>query len=320
MVRVRAAPGQGESGFLPGPSEGWSSAFPIDAPGTFVVFCEQGIPRHEPGWWASLLRILVSVELVDARIEVMFELAPPAPPPIRIVNHTRCAATFWQKGIEGGASMPHHAPAGEGVAFAWPEPQLDHTLCISLFKASEVLVSREPPPVSARRSEPWRFQSHRTVVEAQPVNLDAFDQPVPLVLGKGGRGERETGESDRGDEEEEEEERSELGRPESLTRSRLKLGQRRNEKHEPVVWAHVALLDGVRVLTLSEARPDTTSSVNADQAHLIVVVDVAAFGISIIHASGGQEVLYISGRHMRDKLIHNSMPSRPWSSVHPNSR
>jgi hypothetical protein len=294
LLRVRAAPGQGEMGFLPGPDEGWSSAFPIDAPGTFVVFCEQGIPRHEPGWWASLLRILVSVELVDARIEVMFELAPPAPPPIRIVNQTRCGAAFWQKAVEGGAASPHRAPAGEGVAFAWREPQMEHTLCVSLFKASEGLASREPPSISSRRSEPWRFQSQRTLVESYPVNLDAFDQPVPLIPGKGGRGEhRDTTESDRFDEEEDDDDRSEHSRSEGSGRSRLKM--RKGDKNEPVAWAHVALLDGVRVLTLSEARPDTTGSISADEAHLIIVVDVAAFGVSLIHASGGQEVLYISG-------------------------
>jgi len=59
-----------------------------------------------------------------------------------------------------------------------------------------------------------------------------------------------------------------------------------------VAWAYVALHDGVRVLTLSETRPDSVSmaSLNNDEAHLIVVVDVAAFGLSVVHAAGGEEV------------------------------
>ena len=56
LLRLRALPGQGKRGFVPDPShpdEGWSSAFPIDTHGRFVVHCDQvrtctRIPRTIP--------------------------------------------------------------------------------------------------------------------------------------------------------------------------------------------------------------------------------------------------------------------------------
>lgn len=42
LLRIRPPPGQGTLGFIPAADEGWSSGFPIDAAGRFVVHCEQG--------------------------------------------------------------------------------------------------------------------------------------------------------------------------------------------------------------------------------------------------------------------------------------
>ena len=42
---MRPAPGYG--GCLPQPDEGWSSAFAIGAPGSFVIYCEAGVRPDE---------------------------------------------------------------------------------------------------------------------------------------------------------------------------------------------------------------------------------------------------------------------------------
>eukprot|EP00965_Chrysotila_dentata_P198691 6178958-Pleurochrysis_carterae.AAC.2 len=61
LLRVRPAPGSCSHvpGYVPSPKEGWSSGFPIDSPGKFIVHCEQGVSTQEEGWWDSLLRIVV---------------------------------------------------------------------------------------------------------------------------------------------------------------------------------------------------------------------------------------------------------------------
>ena len=54
----------------------------------------------EPGWWDSLLRIKVHVQLVVASIEVTFEHAPSAPSPYRLDNRTGLQMACVQKGAD----------------------------------------------------------------------------------------------------------------------------------------------------------------------------------------------------------------------------
>ena len=282
LLRVRPAPGQGERGFVPGPDEGWSSAFPIDAPGSFLVFCWQGVPPEEEGWWPSLLRLLVSVELVDARIEVTFELAPPSvPPPIRVDNQTSFVATFWQRGVERAAASPHRVAASRAAPFAWAESALDHTLCVSLHRSSE-----------AGRAHGAAVP----VVEAQPVNLDAFDQSLALGSHRPAAARGVSTDSGRPSAEEEGEDESLLER----SNSRRRKGSSSRRQEETVAWATVELLDGVRVLTLTEERPPAAmSSLSVDEANLIIVVDVVGVGLSVVHAAGGEECLYVSATGLK---------------------
>ena len=65
LLRVRPLPGHGGLGYVPGEDEGWSSGFPIDTVGSFVVHCEQGVVPSERGWWESLLRIKVHLATDD---------------------------------------------------------------------------------------------------------------------------------------------------------------------------------------------------------------------------------------------------------------
>ncbi|EOD25324.1 hypothetical protein EMIHUDRAFT_237857 [Emiliania huxleyi CCMP1516] len=282
LLRVRPAPGQGERGFVPGPDEGWSSAFPIDAPGSFLVFCWQGVPPEEEGWWPSLLRLLVSVELVDARIEVTFELAPPSvPSPIRVDNQTSFVATFWQRGVERAAASPHRVAASRAAPFAWAESALDHTLCVSLHRSSE-----------AGRAHGAAVP----VVEAQPVNLDAFDQSLALGSHRPAAARGVSTDSGRPSAEEEGEDESLLER----SNSRRRKGSSSRRQEETVAWATVELLDGVRVLTLTEERPPAAmSSLSVDEANLIIVVDVVGVGLSVVHAAGGEECLYVSATGLK---------------------
>ena len=65
LLCVRPLPGHGSLAFVPGADEGWSSGFPIDTVGSFVVHCEQGVVPSERGWWESLLRIKVHLATDD---------------------------------------------------------------------------------------------------------------------------------------------------------------------------------------------------------------------------------------------------------------
>jgi len=172
LLRVRPAPGHG--GFLPQADEGWSSGFPIDAPGTFVVQCEQGVRPHEEAWWDSLLRILVTVRLVEARIEVTFEIAPPAPPPYRIVNKTSYMLSCAQKGSDTSARSPHRVMPNASAPFAWAESTLEHILLVTLsWSQTEVVKAR--PGV-----QPWRSTQYHPLVKEQPLPIDAMLQSFGL--------------------------------------------------------------------------------------------------------------------------------------------
>ena len=55
LLRVRPLPGTtgGDFGYVPSADEGWSSGFPIDTVGSFVVYCEQ---VRRPWRWAGASR------------------------------------------------------------------------------------------------------------------------------------------------------------------------------------------------------------------------------------------------------------------------
>ena len=75
LLRVRPLPGHGGLGYVPGEDEGWSSGFPIDTVGSFVVHCEQGVVPSERGWWESLLRIKVHLA-ISPHISPDFPISP----------------------------------------------------------------------------------------------------------------------------------------------------------------------------------------------------------------------------------------------------
>ena len=60
----------------------------------------QGVPPSDPGWWASLLRIMVHVQPLGACIEVSFTAAPASPAPYRVDNRTPFTFSARQKGAE----------------------------------------------------------------------------------------------------------------------------------------------------------------------------------------------------------------------------
>ena len=61
------------------------------------------------------------VQAIGACMEVTFALAPPSPPPYRIVNHTAFVFTCFQKGLERAA---HRVGPGAAAPYATPHPLL----------------------------------------------------------------------------------------------------------------------------------------------------------------------------------------------------
>ena len=114
---------------MPAADQGWSSGFPIDAAGRFVVHCEQGVKADDPGWWDYLLRVMVQVQAIGACMEVTFAEAPPSPPPYRIANQTNYLFTCWQKGLERST---HRVGPTTEAAYAWAESSMEHSLVASL--------------------------------------------------------------------------------------------------------------------------------------------------------------------------------------------
>ena len=147
LLRIRPLPGQGSFGFVPEThDEGWSSGFPIDNQGRFVVHCEQGVtPDDGAAWWDSLIRVMVSVELIGATIEISFTAAPPSPPPYRIDNRTPYVFVARQRGAEQRA---HVVQPLSKSPFAWAESSLEHVMLVSLSPVNKPVL-----PVELHRAE-----------------------------------------------------------------------------------------------------------------------------------------------------------------------
>lgn len=185
LLRIRAAPGQGPRGFLSNPDEGWSSGFPIDTAGRFVVHCEQGLRPDEPGWWESQLRVMVNVQTIGACIEVIFAPAPLSPPPYRIDNRTAYLFVARQKGAEGRA---HTVKPYRQEPFAWKESSLEQVLLVSLTPIDASLTRRRELPAGLQLG--WKSPAPPPQVapsERQQVRMDALMQSVPLLVSGGGR-------------------------------------------------------------------------------------------------------------------------------------
>lgn len=97
-----------------------------------------GVDPDDPGWWASLLRVMVQVQPIGACMEITFSLALASPPPYRIINQTAHLFTCWQKGLERSAT--HRVEPHTTAPYAWAESSMEHILVGSL---SSVLVA--PP-------------------------------------------------------------------------------------------------------------------------------------------------------------------------------
>ena len=89
----------------------------------------QGIAPDQPGWWESLLRIMVHVQPIGACIEISFHQAPPSPAPYRITNRSPYLVSARQKGVEGRV---HLVQPNSQAPYAWAETSLEHTLLITL--------------------------------------------------------------------------------------------------------------------------------------------------------------------------------------------
>ena len=193
----------------------------------------------EPGWWDSLLRIKVHVQLVVASIEVTFEHAPSAPSPYRLDNRTGLQMACVQKGVEH--SVAHRVPPKSEAPFAWGESSMEHSLLVSLYWMQTQLKD-------SGEAEPMREVELQPLVVEQPVALDAMLKPVPL------------------------------GSP-------------------PVAWASVRLVGGMRVLTVteqSEGPPLDMDSALFEEPHTFIGLQVAGFGLSLVHVAAGEELLYLS--------------------------
>ena len=94
------------------------------------MHCEQGVtPDDGAAWWDSLIRVMVSVELIGATIEISFTAAPPSPPPYRIDNRTPYVFVARQRGAEQRA---HVVQPLSKSPFAWAESSLEHVMLVSL--------------------------------------------------------------------------------------------------------------------------------------------------------------------------------------------
>ena len=287
LLRVRPVPGQ--TGYVPGNAdEGWSGGFPIDSVGYFAVHCEQGVapddgdsqtPAAESAWWRSLLRVMVEVKLEGACLQVTFDAAPPAPPPIKIVNTTSYVCTCAQRGAE---RRRHRVVPKCEAAYAWAESSLDHSLLVSVaWIQTEVTVPRvrldllrggdgngrddtggddgsHGDSSEQARSEGAgivRSVTEHVLVEKQPLALDSLMRPVPLA-------------------------------PQSAGSS--------SKGAAPIAWAMVTLEEGVRVLTISDAPVAPLSAAVAEEPHTFLGLSLGGVGVSLVHAGVGEELVYLS--------------------------
>ena len=184
----RARPGFAQ--FCAHVQRGLGSGFPIDVAGRFVVHCEQGVRPDEDGWWDSLVRVMVHVQLIGACIEVSFIPAPPSPAPYRIDNRTPCLFVCRQKGAEHRA---HVVQPMSKAPFAWAESSLDRVLW-SLNPVRPGVVAHRPRDLAcssdgSRRGGAGRRQGQRAWGEprrAPAGRLDAMMRSVQLTIGDGG--------------------------------------------------------------------------------------------------------------------------------------
>ena len=311
LLRIRPAPGQGNLGFVPGPDEGWSSGFPIDTAGRFVVHCEQGVQPDADGWWDSLLRVMVSVEPIGATIEIAFTAAPPSPPPYRIDNRTPYIFVARQRGAEQRAHVVQPLTA---APFAWAESSLDHVLLVSLTPMRTDAVGAGgkpatwPPPARQGLQVGWKGSGGGThdkggssggggtsgssgeraaavdkgakgedkvaYAEKQAVRLDEMMKSVPVLVSQGK--EREGGASGK-------------HTADGASTTAAAAGGS--------AWAHVGMQGGVRVLTLSMERVEPPSVAGEDEPHTYLGLSFSGLGVSIVH-TGAEELLYLSGQQL----------------------
>ena len=223
--------------------------------------------------YAVLCYVKVRVKLVEARFEIRYRLAEPAPPPYRIENQTSFVVACRQKDCEHVAK--HEVQPMCAAAYAWAEDSKEHVLLLDVAYQITELVSRksrpaEPTSVGRADTPAFRAAQLHPVVAEQPLKLDAMLQTMPV----GGGGDKEK----------------------AVAWTRVEL----------VDGVRVLTIAEQRSELLGRA---VASAATDDEPHTFAGVELAGVGISVVHV-GCEELAYISLADLRMDLVQSASTAR----------